>query len=78
MCEYCHSFPRRSGCPAAPEPRTVYKCSHCGEGIAEGEEYITLEDKRYHVECVEDIGVVDVLRLLGIETEEACLTTREE
>lgn len=71
MCEYCHSYPHKAGCPAAPEPRAVYKCSFCGEAITEGEEYITLSDRQYHAECAEDMGVIKALSLLGIEPERA-------
>lgn len=70
-CEYCHTLPHLPGCPAAPEPRAVHRCKYCGDGIVEGEEFYDIDGVFYHVECLEEMGVIKILRLLGIEMEEA-------
>lgn len=71
MCEYCHSYPHMHGCPAEREPRTIYRCKYCGESISEGEIFYSIEGGFYHKECLEDAGVTECLRIVGIEPERA-------
>lgn len=55
FCEHCHSSPHLSGCPNAPEPRTVYICSECGEMICEGDWFYRVLGETYCEECMESL-----------------------
>ena len=46
MCSICLRNPCDSRCPNAPEPKPVEICSECGEGIYEGDEYLTASPDR--------------------------------
>lgn len=67
-CELCggiggHHSPR---CPYFSPKKAVYYCSICGEGIYEGEEYITNDDGEHrHFDCF--CGMRDLLEWLGYE-----------
>lgn len=66
MCSICHNSPCLARCPNADEPKAVYECNYCGEGIVRGEEYVEIEDKYFHKSCIEDSMtareiVIDVL-----------------
>ena len=67
MCEYCHSYPHKSGCPNEPKAKNVYICKHCKEGIQEGEEFARIGEDFYHLECLEDLGIKEVLELAEID-----------
>lgn len=69
ICPYCFSNPHISGCPNAPEPKHIYTCKCCGEGIVEGEEFAVIDEVFYHLECLENMGTKEVLELSGVETE---------
>lgn len=61
MCDVCHQSPCHPRCPNAPDPPAVYVCTHCLEPITEGEEYVELNGKYYHLDdCAHDVA----LRLL--------------
>nr|DAV52299.1 MAG TPA: putative integral membrane zinc-ribbon metal-binding protein [Caudoviricetes sp.] len=64
MCEYCHSNPHKAGCPNEPEPKEVYRCKYCEEAILEGEQFVEINDERYHIECIELLSVHELLALL--------------
>lgn len=56
------------GCPHAPAPRAVYVCEHCGDGIAEGEEYIETESGlQYHFACLAEMSRRELLKTLGVD-----------
>lgn len=71
MCEYCHSYPHKAGCPNEPEPKEVYICKHCKEGIQEGEEFVRIGEDFYHLECLEGLGIKEVLELAEIDVKTA-------
>lgn len=71
MCSECHMHPCHPSCPNAPEPKAIYRCKHCYEGICEGDEMVEIEGKHYHLECVEDMTTKELLVLLGYEVEVA-------
>lgn len=72
MCMYCHSFPHLSGCPNEPEPKAVYTCSYCKEGILDGDECVEVDGCYYHVSCLSDeMTIYEVLNLFGCEYEVA-------
>lgn len=67
MCEYCHSFPHLPGCPNAPEPRAVYECEYCGEGIYPGDKYVELDGMYYHWKCIDnDFSYDEIIELLQL------------
>ena len=71
MCQECRCSPCLSRCPNAPEPKAIYDCGHCHEGIAEGDRCAEIKSKHYHLECLYDMGTADLLELCGIEIREA-------
>lgn len=42
-------------------------CADCEEDIAFGDEYVIIDDVYYHVECLRNRGISEVLRLCGID-----------
>lgn len=61
MCDICRNTPCHYRCPNAKEPEIKYTCAYCNEGIEAGEEYYSMEGKRYHMECLED-SAYDILQ----------------
>lgn len=57
MCDVCHQSPCHPRCPNAPEPRALYECKVCGEGITAGEDYYEMDGEQYHEECFRDNAV---------------------
>ena len=55
MCEFCRQFPHAAGCPCAPDPRSVYICSECGEMIYEGDWFYRVLGETYCEECMESL-----------------------
>lgn len=49
-CEYCHTLPHKSGCPAADD-KDIKICDFCGREILEDEFYIEADGSCYHPEC---------------------------
>ena len=53
MCFYCLQAKCPPGCPNYEPPETSLYCNICGEGIYEGDEYITNDDKEnVHWDCI--------------------------
>lgn len=50
-CEYCHTLPHRSGCPAERDGREIRICDFCGRTIEEGEFFIETDGLYYHDVC---------------------------
>jgi len=74
MCEFCHSYPHLSGCPNAPEPKAIYTCKYCGEGIIEGDEYVEIDGDYYHADCLEsEMPFDNLMELFG-----CCVQTAQE
>lgn len=53
MCEFCRQEPHDSRCPEAPEPRSVFICSGCGERILEGDFFYRVMQETFCEECME-------------------------
>lgn len=69
ICEYCRQNLHHPHCPLAPEPKSKYCCSICGNGIFNGEEYIVNNNDDYaHWECVD--YAKDLAKFLGYEIKE--------
>jgi hypothetical protein len=43
------------------------KCESCDEEICFGEEYAEIDGVYYHIDCLRNLGVSEVLRLCGID-----------
>lgn len=67
MCEYCKTTPHHPRCPLAEQPKSDIVCSCCKEDILEGDEYIEINSKCYHLMCVEDLDTRDILRMFDCE-----------
>lgn len=71
MCEFCHSFPHLHGCPNEPEPKAIYTCRCCGEGIVADDRYADIDGEKYHAECLEEMTIYKLLDLFGVSVEVA-------
>lgn len=50
-------------CP--PEAKPAYICSDCQDGICLGEEYAEIGGNYYHMDCLEEMDVREVLALFN-------------
>lgn len=79
MCAICNQFSCPEECPNGGKD-FIYRCSHCDEGIYQGEKYFKLMGEFFHKECMEDgFTPLELLSFLGIfpriaENEELKLT----
>lgn len=71
MCIECGYSPCHPRCPNADEPRTVHKCKYCGDGILAGDEYAEINEDCYHLECLEDMDIKELVSLFGFEFQTA-------
>ena len=71
MCDLCGSYPCVHNCPNSHGPIDVFRCCMCGEYVTSGEWYVKLNGKRYHEECIEQLGTTDLVELVGGEFAEA-------
>lgn len=56
ICEICKHNPCDYLCPNYIPPKVDHYCSVCGDGILDGEEYITNDDGKYiHYDCIRGI-----------------------
>ena len=55
MCEFCRQSPHAAACPNAPEPRTVFICSECGEMIYEGDWFYRVLGETYCEDCMDSL-----------------------
>lgn len=53
MCDICKQFHCPAACPNAPEPKSVFICSGCGENIYEGDEYYDLMGEQFCRDCID-------------------------
>lgn len=68
MCSVCWHSPCDPRCPNAPEPPAIDTCPNCNEGIALGEEYAEIDGVKYHIECLEDMDIRELLKLFDVYT----------
>lgn len=62
MCFYCLQNLCPPGCPNYEQPKSSLYCTVCGEGIYEGNEYITNDDgENVHYDCVSGRDLVEFL-----------------
>ncbi len=65
MCENCYLSICSSRCPNAREPKAIYTCAYCGDGIVPGDETVGLDGEYYHRECFMDNAANILLRDFG-------------
>lgn len=63
MCMVCMQIPCHSRCPNAPEPKPMYWCCECGEGIFEGDKYFQYENSEICKTCMEEKSTEEMLGL---------------
>lgn len=71
MCSECHSWPHLPGCPNAPEPKAIYTCKACGDGIIAGDEYAEIDGDYYHEDCLDEMSISELLGIFGVMIETA-------
>lgn len=65
MCAVCMQMPCHPSCPNAPEPKPMFRCSKCGEGIFEGDKYFLDGNLEICEECMKEMSVEEMLCLFG-------------
>lgn len=65
MCAVCMQMPCHPGCPNAPEPKPIYLCRKCGEGIFEGDKYFQDAKSKICEECMNEMSSDEMLDLFG-------------
>ena len=78
MCSICWQMPCHPRCPNAPEPKPVYECSVCKEGIYPGDEYFEAPDGPVCYDCLDDMSVFELISLIGDEIKTAECEEMEE
>ena len=53
MCIDCRQTPCHPRCPNAPDPRTVFICSGCGQEIYEGDDFWDILGEQFCEDCVD-------------------------
>lgn len=71
MCSICGHNPCLPGCPNAPEPKAVHRCSECGDGIYEGDRYLEVGGDFYCEYCLDDMSKETLLDICGYEMKTA-------
>ena len=51
--------------PEENNDKPVFTCAECKDAIYEGEECVEIGGQWYHLDCLEDLGVRDLLERLG-------------
>ena len=58
MCQLCLQTPCHPNCPNCPAPAEIYTCEYCSDAIIEGDEYIKVGHKYYHMDdCINDAAI---------------------
>ncbi len=63
MCDICMQNPCPSACPNAID-RVVGLCAVCKEPIYESEDGLIVDGETYHIDCLEELDIIDLLELL--------------
>lgn len=64
MCSICLQSPCNFRCPNATEPKAVYRCSVCGEGIYRWQKYFETVKGYICDECIEDMSATDLMEMM--------------
>lgn len=68
MCDICRHWPHDPRCPMAPDPEHIFECENCDGGIIDGDDFVEINGKYYHVDCLD---VEELLELMGIDVQTA-------
>lgn len=68
MCSECLRTPCHPRCPNAPDEEHIYECEFCDGGIKSGDDFVEIEGKYYHVDC---LSVEELLKLMEIDVQVA-------
>lgn len=71
MCEVCRMSPCHPRCPNAPEPKPVYTCKNCKEGILPGDTFVIIDGDYFCAYCLDDMLPFEILQLCGFDVEVA-------
>lgn len=71
MCMYCLTPTCPVGCPNYEGPDPEYVCDECREGIYPEDEFADIDGKRYHLDCLSDMGTKKLLKLLDVDVRTA-------
>jgi len=66
MCAECRQNPCDCRCPNAEPKKEIYRCKECGLGICEGDKYVEIWNKLYHLDCIEDMTKMEILSFLNV------------
>ena len=73
MCSICGKTPCISGCYGTDPHRNIrftgMRCKHCGDDIAEYEEYVELDNGLYHRDCLDVDMLLDIFGITVKEGE---------
>jgi len=67
MCMECNQTPCHSRCPNASEKVEIKRCSECGNEIYEGEQYLEAPKGIVCYECLTNMSLSGLLKLIGEE-----------
>lgn len=70
-------YPCAFGCPNREE-EIIFKCKLCNDGIITNEEYAEINGKKYHLNCLEELSIIELLDLCGYETQTAKQLEKED
>lgn len=71
MCSECLKTPCDYRCPNATPPKALHDCPYCKEGIIAGDKMVCINGDYYHLECLEDMDIEELMELLDLDVEEA-------
>ena len=63
--------PCHNNCPNAEDPPAIYTCFECHDGISVGDEYVNIDGEYYHLDCLKEMDIKDLLKLFGHFAKEA-------
>ena len=67
LCSLCMQEPCANRCPNASEPKPLFTCSECNNGIYEGDKYLKGVDGPICKECLSDMSAIEIIELCGEE-----------
>ena len=71
MCSECLSTPCHPRCPNAPDPEPLYECAYCDGGIYAGEKMVRIDGVYFHLSCLKDMDIEELMELVDVDVEEA-------
>ena len=63
MCMECRQNHCDCRCPNAEPEKSIHKCKDCGFGIYKGDEFVEIEGNYYHLDCIGDMEIDELLKL---------------